>query len=1194
MENETVEDTVTTTKVVETNDEDTKLSNDCDPKSTSQNSDVLDSNTKASNTDEKKDIETKEKEQETEKNDDIKSKEKEESKEKDKDNPDDGKSEEEKKKKQEEEEEEKKLAAQLEEERAKLKEKLEKHKQKCFWIVATCNAIDFVLASMLLLPVPQSSLGDENIDSGNDYTWKWLLFQFFFNPFYSLSRLTDTRGDTLDSAIVIILRVICLWKFIQLTIKWGHPNTHEKIQESPKTKKEFEESGMYKLGETIAWVIDIVVSNSVSKDTQNDHIKQMKEQRKEAGGDSGVVNNFMDAGEDDKIRAFSIAKVISSLSDYDAQDSADFWKSTLWVLLFTGVSVFQGYIGIKLVFFKNASSFYICIYLINILVSHFELYWTQKYLDDCTEPDNKFIAESLHTHPLFKRRVGGHWCDLCWKRISTHAYRCAKCDFDVCPACWKNKEKARLAAQNQIRNDSSKDNESLAEMDKPVTLREYFTRNLVLHLPHMYAFIIGLIVLFINSGISVSLHSSKGKLFDNIIEKNLTAFYIGIQWYVFLTVINGILNTIQSFILNRVKETIMNDVQKELFHRTMSQDMVFYDGSTPSALITRCTWGLGQMMEPFQKCIRTGIRSGTSIIGGVIMCWTISYRLTLLGLSTLGPIAYLGILFRKWYWDNLRQTWKMHHEVRRVTNESFQNIKTIRSFGKEPSIIEHYKDLRDELHHTNIRASAMNSLTQTMMSWFHLAGSTLITWAGGVIVFLSLMNNNNENDDGNLNSNNDSFWLNDTLTLGQLMAFELYWNRFKGDIENLRRLMGSFEEAKFKARQIFRTLDAKPTIEQVDSDDFNDKERKKCDDIKGDICFNNVHFTYQLEPNKEILKGINLKIPKGQTTAFVGKSGGGKTTIISMLLRFYDPTDGSITINDSKTGKIIDDIRNYNVYSWRNVVALVSQDTELFGSQTMAHNIGFGKDFYTKREMYYSSNLANAHEFIMTFDDKYDARIGDRGNKLSGGQKQRISIARMLMKKPKLMLLGMFFVCCIFKKFLFLVYSFLFFLFYFLILTTDEATSALDAESEAIVQAALEHAMQDTQCTVILVAHRLSTVINADQICVIHDGKVAESGTHDELLEKKGVYAKLVDRQVNLKKTMKEKVKGMVDGKDGKNKVNAKNIDSIDALMDEINKKSEESDKEKEDSQSKEQSKNNNERKTDKVEEDRKSTDVTA
>ena len=375
------------------------------------------------------------------------------------------------------------------------------------------------------------------------------------------------------------------------------------------------------------------------------------------------------------------------------------------------------------------------------------------------------------------------------------------------------------------------------------------------------------------------------------------------------------------------------------------------------------------------------------------------------------PIAYLSILFRKWYYQNMRQTWKLHTEVRHLTSECFGNIKTIRAYSKEPSIINHYKELRNELHNNSIKASVMNSLATTIMSWFGLAGSTLITWAGGIIVFLSLMENEKNNSNNSDASENSNLFLNDTLTLGQLMAFELYWNRFRGNIESLRRLFGSFENAKFQAKQIFRTLDAKPSIELIDNEDT--RNFKDVKEIEGDICFNNVHFTYQLEPNKEILKGIDLKIAKGKTTAFVGKSGGGKTTIISLLLRLYDPTEGSITINDVKTGEVINNIKNYNVYSWRNIVALVSQETELFGSHTMAHNIGFGKKSYKKNELLYSSNLANSHEFIMSFDDKYDARIGDRGCKLSGGQKQRISIARMLMKRPSLMLLGLF--ICVFK-----------------------------------------------------------------------------------------------------------------------------------------------------------------------------------
>ena len=322
------------------------------------------------------------------------------------------------------------------------------------------------------------------------------------------------------------------------------------------------------------------------------------------------------------------------------------------------------------------------------------------------------------------------------------------------------------------------------------------------------------------------------------------------------------------------------------------------------------------------------------------------------------------------------------------------------------------------------------------------------------------------------------------MTLGELITFERYWNKLKNAIFALQRKYGRLETAKFMAKHIFRLLDSEPKIEFVEDD--RDKEKRFILIIDGDIIFNNVHFYYYTEPNKKVLKGINLIIPKGKTTAFVGRSGGGKTTLINLIQRFYDPTKGEIKIGDIN-------IRDIDVYSLRSQMGVVSQSTELFAKSIM-HNISFSVDQFTQKELERCSKLANAHDFIQKFDDKYLCKIGEDGTKLSGGQKQRVSIARMLMKKPSLMIL-------------------------------DEATSSLDAESEALVQAALDIAIKDQESTVILIAHRLSTVIDADQIVVIDDGQVIEYGTHLQLIEKNGLYAKLVDRQLNLQKKMEEKQK---------------------------------------------------------------------
>ena len=265
-----------------------------------------------------------------------------------------------------------------------------------------------------------------------------------------------------------------------------------------------------------------------------------------------------------------------------------------------------------------------------------------------------------------------------------------------------------------------------------------------------------------------------------------------------------------------------------------------------------------------------------------------------------------------------------------------------------------------------------------------------------------------------------------------------------------------------------------------------------------------------------------------------------------LILRFYDPTNGKITINGIN-------LKKYNPYSLRRQIALVSQDTELF-TKSVEYNIGFGankamndsniyyESSYNLEEIEYCSKLANAHKFISNMEDKYDTQMGTRAKRCSGGQKQRISIARMLMSKPSVMLL-------------------------------DEATSSLDAESEALVQAAMEKESQDNDCTLIIVAHRLSTVVNADKICVVDDGCIVEQGTHEQLIKINGIYASLVERQINLRTKMKQKLnKISKDGNDDNGGQDGDDddddeFDNIDKLIDQIKAEKAEKEKQKKDNE---------------------------
>ncbi len=292
--------------------------------------------------------------------------------------------------------------------------------------------------------------------------------------------------------------------------------------------------------------------------------------------------------------------------------------------------------------------------------------------------------------------------------------------------------------------------------------------------------------------------------------------------------------------------------------------------------------------------------------------------------------------------------------------------------------------------------------------------------------------------------------------------------------QNLQGLITSFTRSAAGAEKVFSLYDSKPDINSTSGDDISWQ-------VNGDIELRDVKFYYQMRPDNIVLDEFNLKIPAGKTVALVGKSGGGKSTIINLLLRFYDVKSGSLLIDDREYTSL-------KVSQLRSLFGVVTQETELF-SLTIEENIAYGlkEGEYTMDDLISAAKKAQAYEFIVNMKDGFQTRIGERGSRISGGQRQRLAIARVFLRKPKIILL-------------------------------DEATSNLDENSQAAVQKALNTLIEESRATVVVVAHRLSTILNADSIVVIEKGKAIEQGTHEELIEKKGVYASMVQKQNDMKK----------------------------------------------------------------------------
>jgi ABC-type multidrug transport system fused ATPase/permease subunit len=509
-----------------------------------------------------------------------------------------------------------------------------------------------------------------------------------------------------------------------------------------------------------------------------------------------------------------------------------------------------------------------------------------------------------------------------------------------------------------------------------------------------------------------------------------------------LYILRGFLNVINRYLLQKTGQDILLHLRTQVYDHLQHLSLRFFNNRSTGELMSRVTGDVESLQNTITDTVERVIVNVMTIIilGGIMI--SLSWELALI---TLAPLPLYAFMIR-YYNRKIRPLYTVAREriaeISATLQDNLSGIRVIQCFAREEHELGRFRERCQAFWDVSLKVIKIRATYFPFARLVITLGPLMILLFGGRQV------------------------ISGTLSIGTLFAFQNYLWRFYGPVESLTRINDTIVRATASAQRIFEILDTEPDIK--DAENATSLGR-----IDGRIELNDVHFSY--DEDVDVLSGVNLVAEPGQLIGLVGPSGAGKTTIINLICRFYDPDVGSIRVDDQ-------DLRDVTLHSLRSQIGMVLQDPFLFNG-TIKENIAYGKLNAEDDAIIEAAIQANAHDFICSFPDAYDSRIGERGVRLSGGEKQRIAIARAILGDPRILIL-------------------------------DEATSSVDTETEVQIQAALETLVQGR--TTVAIAHRLSTVRKADRLYVIENGTVGESGTHAELLEAGGLYARLCDLQFAL------------------------------------------------------------------------------
>ncbi|MHB8830295.1 MAG: lipid A export permease/ATP-binding protein MsbA [Syntrophales bacterium] len=568
---------------------------------------------------------------------------------------------------------------------------------------------------------------------------------------------------------------------------------------------------------------------------------------------------------------------------------------------------------------------------------------------------------------------------------------------------------------------------------------DVFKRLLRLARPHLSKFIIAMLcMLVVGATTSALAFLVKPALDEIFLKKNadmLKWIPVGV---ILIYIVKGGCSYLQTIIMNFIGQRVVTDLRADLYRKIQLQSLAFFTRNPTGTLMSRITNDVGYVQGAVSEAVTSLFKDSFTLVSLIFVIfyrdWQLAIIATCIFPLAVYPIAKFGQKMR-------HVATKMQITLGSLTTllqEAISGARIVKAFGMEEYENKRFSVENERLFRMNLKAVSVNAISSPFMEFLGGIGIAAIVFYGGYQVIHG-------------NSTPGTFF---SFLTALIMLYE--------PVKHLTSVNNTIQQGIAGAERVFGIIDLEEEIK-------NRPAARQLPRISRNIEIRDVGFRYE---DAYVLKNININIRAGEVVAFVGMSGGGKTTLVNLIPRFYDVTSGAITIDGI-------DIRDVTIESLRGQIAIVTQQTILF-NDTVRNNIAYGDIVKTEDEIVAAAKAANAHDFIMRLPEGYETLIGEQGTKLSGGERQRISIARALLKDAPILIL-------------------------------DEATSSLDSEAEIEVQSALDNLMQGR--TTLVIAHRLSTIRNADRIFVLVNGMIKEEGTHDRLLACEGEYCRLYNMQ---------------------------------------------------------------------------------